>query len=182
MSENYYDYAVSALLRGLVVGATALILTACGGDGMDDLREFMRTAHADKKPKIEPLPEIKPAESYQYSATDLSDPFAAANLRPTLSAKAAGGAQPDANRRHEPLEDYPLDSLKMVGTLSRGAQVWAVIEAPDGTVHRVQRGNYLGQNFGRIRTISESKLDIIELTQTTIGDWVQRDATLAIDE
>jgi type IV pilus assembly protein PilP len=169
-------------IRGLIPLLLPLVLVACGGDGMDDLREFMRTAHADKKPRIEPLPEIKPAESYQYSATELTDPFAASNLRPTLSAKAAGSAQPDPNRRHEPLEDYPLDSLKMVGTLSRGAQVWAVIAAPDGTVHRVQRGNYLGQNFGRIRSITESKLDIIELTQTTIGDWVQRDATLAIDE
>ncbi len=168
--------------RSIIPLLVPLLLVACGGDGMDDLREFMRTAHADKKPKIEPLPEIKPAETYQYSATEMADPFASANLRPTLSTKAAGGAQPDPNRRHEPLEDYPLDSLKMVGTLSRGAQVWAVIEAPDGTVHRVQRGNYLGQNFGRIRGITESKLDIIELTQTSIGDWVQRDASLAIDE
>lgn len=166
---------VSALLL-------SLLLTACGGDGMDDLREFMRTAHADKKPKVEPLPEIKPAESYQYSASEMPDPFSSVNLRPILTSQRSGGPRPDPNRRREPLEDYPLDSLKMVGTLSRGVQFWAVIAAPDGTVHRVQQGNYLGQNFGRIRGISEEKVEIIELTQTTIGDWVQREANLAIEE
>jgi type IV pilus assembly protein PilP len=168
--------------RVVVLVLPLLLLAACGGDGMDDLREFMRTAHADKKPKVEPLPEIKPAESYQYSASAMPDPFSSVNLRPTLAAQKGSGPRPDPNRRREPLEDYPLDSLKMVGTLSRGSQVWAVISAPDGTVHRVQQGNYLGQNFGRIRGITEDKVDIIELTQTTIGDWVQREANLAIEE
>jgi type IV pilus assembly protein PilP len=169
-------------IRRVIALVLPLALAACGGDGMDDLREFMRTAHADKKPKVDPLPEIRPAESYQYSASALPDPFSTVNLRPILSAQRAGGPRPDPNRRREPLEDYPLDSLKMVGTLSRGAQHWAVIEAPDGTVHRVQTGNYLGQNFGRIRGISEEKVNIVELTQTTIGDWVQREASLAIEE
>ncbi len=169
-------------IRRAIVLVLPLLLAACGGDGMDDLREFMRTAHADKKPKVEPLPEIKPAESYQYSASQMPDPFSSVNLRPTLAAQHGSGPRPDPNRRREPLEDYPLDSLKMVGTLSRGSQFWAVIAAPDGTVHRVQQGNYLGQNFGRIRGITEDKVDIIELTQTTIGDWVQREAKLAIEE
>jgi type IV pilus assembly protein PilP len=86
------------------------------------------------------------------------------------------------NRRKEPLEDFPLDALKMVGTLSRGKQSWAVIQAPDGTVHRVQKGNYLGQNFGRIKRVSEEKVDLVELVQGAMGEWVEREASLAIQE
>ena len=158
------------------------LLAACSSDGLDDLRDFVKNAHADRKPKIEPLPEIKPYEAYAYAASDLADPFSSANLRPLSAQRGGGGPRPDMNRRKEPLEDFPLDALKMVGTLSRGKQSWAVIQAPDGTVHRVQKGNYLGQNFGRIKRVSEEKVDLVELVQGAMGEWVEREASLAIQE
>jgi type IV pilus assembly protein PilP len=157
------------------------LLAGCGSDGMDDLREFVKNAHVDRKPKVEPLPEVKTQETFIYAANNLIDPFAAYNLKPNRS-KNAGGPRPDTNRRKEPLEDYPLDALKMVGTLSRGKQSWAVIQAPDGTVHRAKVGNHLGQNFGMITKIAESKVDIIELVQGALGDWVEREANLALAE
>lgn len=166
----------------VVLALSALLLSACGSDGLDDLREFVKNAHADRKPKIEPLPEIKPYEAYAYAASELADPFSPANLKP-LSAQGRGsGPRPDMNRRKEPLEDFPLDALKMVGTLSKGRQTWGVIQAPDGTVHRVQKGNYLGQNFGRIAGVGEEKIDVVELIQGALGDWVEREASLAIQE
>jgi type IV pilus assembly protein PilP len=163
--------------------AAMLLLGACAGDGMDDLREFVKNAHADKKPRVEPLPEVKPYEAYAYAAAELADPFSPANLTPrSLQAKAGSGPRPDMNRRKEPLEDFPLDALKMVGTLSKGRQVWAVIQDKDGGVHRVQKGNFIGQNFGRITRIQEEKIDLVEMIQGALGDWVEREASLAIQE
>ena len=167
--------------RYIPVIACLLLLSGCGGDGMDDLRDFVKNAHADRKPKIEPLPEIKPYEAFAYAAAELTDPFSPANLRPQSAGKATG-PRPDMNRRKEPLEDYPLDALKMVGTLSRGKLSWGIIQAPDGTVHRVQRGNFIGQNFGKVTRISDDKVDLVEMHQGPLGGWVEREAVLAISE
>jgi type IV pilus assembly protein PilP len=165
-----------SLLSIVLISAS---LAGCSSDGLDDLREFVKNAHADKKPRVEPLPEIKMQETFIYNAANLTDPFAAFNLMPQ-GQKSASGPRPDPNRRKEPLEDYPLDSLKMVGTLMRGKQAWAVIQAPDGTVHRAQVGDHLGQNSGMIHKISDEKVDLIELIQGTLGDWIEREANLSL--
>ena len=167
--------------RVLLISLVAVFLSACGSDGLDDLREFVQTAHADRKPKVEPVPEIKPYETFEYNATDLTDPFAVANLKP-LSTPMAAGPRPDMNRRKEPLEDYPLDALKMVGTLARSTQRWAIIQAPDGTVHRAQIGSFMGQNFGKVTKIAEEKIELVELIPGSVGDWIERDASIAIAE
>lgn len=159
-----------------------VLLSACGSDGMDDLREFVATAHAGKTPKIEPLPEIKPQEPFTYAAEKLVDPFSSRNLKSQAVQTAGGGPRPDLNRRKEPLEEYPLDALKMVGTLARGKQAWAVIQAPDGAVYRAGVGNHLGQNFGTITRISDDKIDVVELVQGSLGDWVERPASVALAE
>jgi type IV pilus assembly protein PilP len=168
--------------RALPLMAALAVLGGCAGDGMDDLRDFVKTAHADRKPKVEPLPEIKPYEAFAYAAADLSNPFSPANLKPQSLQAKAGGPRPDMNRRKEPLEDFPMDALKMVGTLSKGKQSWGIIQAPDGTVHRIQRGNYMGQNFGRVTRINDDKVDVVELHQGPLGDWQEREASLAIQE
>ena len=149
---------------------------------MDDLRQFVATAHADRKPKVEPLPEVKTHETFTYSAADLQDPFARFNLKPPGTATGGTGPRPDPNRRKEPLEDYPLDSLKMVGTLIQGRVAWAVIKAPDGTVHSARVGNHLGQNFGMITKVAEDKIEVVELVQGSLGDWTERQASLALAE
>lgn len=159
-----------------------VLLTGCSSDGLDDLREFVKTAHADRRPKIEPLPEIRPYEAFAYAASDLVDPFSPANLRPQTAQSKLSGPRPDMNRRKEPLEDYPLDSLKMVGTLSKGKQAWGIIQTTDGAVYRVQKGNHLGQNFGRITRVTDDKIDIVELIQGAMGEWVEREASIAVQE
>lgn len=175
--------ALKKFYRIATVGLLLSALSGCGDDGMDDLREFIATAHAGKTPKVEPLPEIKTQEPFAYAAVKLSDPFATANLRSQDAKAGAGkGPRPDMNRRREALEDYPLDALKMVGTLSRGRQAWAVIQAPDGTVHRAGVGAHLGQNFGTITRITEEKINLIELVQGNLGDWVEREASVALAE
>jgi type IV pilus assembly protein PilP len=160
------------------------LLTACGGDDLDEVREFVKNAHADKKPKVEPLPEIKTQESFGYNSANLPDPFAAFNLKPVRAAKggSTGVGGPDPNRRKEPLEDYPLDSLKMVGTITRGKQAFAIIQAPDGTVQKVKLGEHMGQNSGLVTKVTEEKIDLIELIQGPLGDWVEREANLTLLE
>jgi type IV pilus assembly protein PilP len=157
------------------------MLGGCSSDGLEDLREFVKSAYADRRPRVEPLPEIKMQETFIYSSVNLPDPFAAFNLQPQ-GQKSASGPRPDPNRRKEPLEEYPLDSLRMVGTLMRGKQAWAVIQAPDGTVHRAQVGDHLGQNSGMISKITDEKVDLIELIQGAMGDWVEREANLTLLE
>jgi type IV pilus assembly protein PilP len=171
--------------RWLLICAGCVFLTACGGDDLDEVREFVRTAHADKKPKVEPLPEIKTQDTFVYNAASLTDPFASFNLKPTLGGRGVGPgsvAGPDPNRRREPLEEYPLDSLKMVGTLMRGKQAWAIIQAPDGTVHRAKTGDHLGQFSGLVTKVTEEKIDLIELIQGPLGDWIEREANLTLLE
>jgi len=163
-------------VKWMIVLVAGLAVSGCGSDGLNDLRDFVKNAHADRKPNIKPIPEIKPQESFAYAAANLLDPFMPANLKPL----ARDSRAQDQGRRREPLEDYPFDALKMVGTLSRGSQSWAVIQAPDGTVHRVQVGSYLGQNAGKIIRIGEAKVDVVEKIQGTLGDWVEREANLAI--
>ena len=160
----------------------ALTLAGCGSDGMDDLREFTANAHKGKTAKVDPLPEIKTTEPFAYSAAKLTDPFAAVNLKPASTKTAGGGPRPDMNRRREPLEEYPLDALKMVGTLARNKQAWVVIQAPDGTVHRASVGNHMGQNFGTITRITDEKISLIELVQSAVGDWVEREASVTLTE
>ena len=170
-------------LRLAVATALAVALAGCSSDpGTADLREFVETAHAGRKPRVEPLPEIKTEEGFAYAAAELPDPFSPANLRPEVSAAADSGPRPDLNRRKEPLEEYPLDALKMVGTLERGGQAWVVVRAPDGTVHRAAVGNHIGKNFGTIRSISDNKVEIVELVQGALGNWVEREASLALPE
>lgn len=167
------------------LGAVALVallcvaLSGCGSDGMDDLRDWVIKERKGRKPRVEPLPEIRTQESFVYEADTLADPFAPFNLKPR---GAAGGPSPDINRRKEPLEDYPLDALRMVGTLSRGNQSWAIIQAPDGIVYRVKNGDHMGQNFGMVTDITEENVKLVELIQNPLSDWIEREAKLAILE
>jgi len=172
---------VESMKRLFLTGLVCVALAGCSSDGLQDLRDFVKNAYADRKPKVEPLPEIKMQETFAYSAESLTDPFATFNLKPQ-GQRSAGGPRPDMNRRKEPLEEYPLDSLKMVGTLMRGKQSWAIIQAPDGTVYRVQVGDHMGQNSGMVNKITEDKVNLVELIQSAAGDWVEREASVALVE
>ena len=160
-----------------------LILAGCSSDGLEDLREFTKNAHADRKPRVEPLRKSRSQEVFAYNPASLSDPFAPQNPKPARTRVGGGsGPRPDLNRRKEPLEEFPLDALKMVGTLARGKQTRAIIQAPDGTVYRTKVGDHLGQNFGMVTRVRDEKVDVIELIQGPSGDWVEREANLTLAE
>jgi type IV pilus assembly protein PilP len=132
--------------------------------------------------EIEPLPDIKPVEPYSYSSQDLPDPFDIENLKPKRVVSTRSGEGPDTNRRREPLENYPLDSLKMVGTLFRETEHRAIIQTPEGAVQTAEVGNYLGQNYGKIISIDENEVKIKEQVLNSAGTWVERDASIQVDQ
>jgi type IV pilus assembly protein PilP len=164
----------------LFIVLCALLLTACGGGEFSDLKEFVENSGTGLRGHVEPLPQVKAYEPMSYNAFDLPDPFKPRKIEPERS--ASGGPSPDMNRRKEPLEAYPLESLKMVGTLERGKQRWALIKTPDGNLYRVRQANYMGQNFGVIAMITDSSITLKELIQDTTGSWSERTSNLQLLE
>lgn len=153
-------------------------LSACGGSDMEDLRSFVENSGKDAQGKIEPLPEIKAYEPFAYSAYDLPDPFKPRKL----STGGGGGIQPDFTRPREPLEAFSLETLTMVGMVSRQGVVHAVIRTPDKAIYHVRKGNYMGQNFGLITQITDSEVTLREIVQDSAGDWSDRISTLILQE
>lgn len=156
-----------------------LCLTGCAQDEFADLKTFMAQAGAGGQQALEPLPPVKHQEAFDYKPEDLPDPFRARNLKPS---KTGGALQPDLARPKEPLEQYPLDGLRMVGTIVKAGELYALVHTPDNTLYRVKRGEHLGQNFGLITRISETGIDIKEIVQDGAGDWTETKATLALQE
>lgn len=162
--------------------AMALVLAACSGSENDDLNAYFKDVKARKSAKIAPVPEVKASEPFTYQAAGRNDPFVSwASLRsevPPTVAAAGGGVRPDAGRRKEPLEEYPLDTLRMVGSVDRNGEHWAIVRVPDGVVYRVKKGNHMGQNFGRITKVLEDKMEIAETVPDGLGGWMERLATV----
>jgi type IV pilus assembly protein PilP len=161
---------------------TSLLLVACGGEEFQDLHDFVKNAGADMRGKVDPPPEIKPYEPFNYdNSIGLSDPF-----KPRKPEMKSGGQhglnQPDMARHKEALEEFPLDGLKMVGFLSQGNVDHAIIRAPDGKLHRIKAGNYLGQNFGRVTEVTDTEIKIKEMIQDSAGDWSERMSSLQLVE
>lgn len=160
----------------------SLILTACGGEEFQDLRDFVKNAGADMRGKVEPPPDIKPYEPFTYeNDTGLMDPFKP--RKPDVrNASRSGLNQPNLDRPKEELEDFPLESLKMVGYLFQRNVGHAVVRSSEGKIYRVKAGNYIGQNFGQITSVSETEVKIKEMVQDSAGDWSERESTLQLIE
>lgn len=163
--------------RLLILPAVAVLLASCSSE-MDELRQFVKDSEKGLPRKIDPLPAVKPFEPFTYEGFDLADPF---KPRKITSKEGAGGLAPDLNRRKEPLEAFPLEQLKMVGTLQQGKDMFAIVRA-DKTLYRVKKGNYMGQNFGLITDISDAEIKLKEIVQDSAGDWAERQSVLPLLE
>lgn len=160
----------------------SILLTGCGGDEFQDLQDFVKNSGADMRGKIEPPPEVKPYEYFAYNnETNLPDPFKP--RKPDLRSGAGKGInQPDFNRPKEALEEFPLESLKMVGFLYMNKVGYAVIRAPDSKLYRVKAGNHIGMNFGLIEEVTDAEVKIKEMVQDSSGDWSERMSSLQLIE
>ena len=164
----------------------SLVLAGCNKPkGTDDLETFTSNAFKDHIPEVEPLPPLKPTAVFIYTASDQVDPFNTRNLaiQEAETEDTGGGEEgPDLTRRKEPLEAYPIDALKLVGVMAQNGIDWAIINAPDQTVHRVTEGNYMGRNHGEISTIKGNKMEVIELVRNPVGKWEKKSAELILVE
>ena len=154
------------------------LLTACSSAD-DELTRFIEDTKKQPGGRVEPLPEIKPYETYVYAAADLRSPFL-----PSSPGSGAGlaGVRPDQKRNREFLEQYSLDTLKMVGTLRLGGSIFGLVQTKDGLVHRVSAGNHIGQAEGKIIEISPSKISLVEIVPDSLGGYMERPAALALNE
>jgi len=170
-------------MKVILVVALGALLTACTGEEFGDLKAELKDKTKDLRGRIEPLPVVKPYEPVPYKVFDQADPFSSAKIElVTKSASTGGGGlKPNLNRPKEPLEAYPLESLKMVGVLQQKNANFALVKA-DTSLYRVKVGNYLGQNFGVITTITDSQIQLRELIQDAVGDWTERQSTLQLLE
>lgn len=157
----------------------AFLLIGCSGEDQGELRQWMKDETKDLRGRIPPLPQVKPYEPVPYDAAGLIDPFRPAKMVSEQKQGGGGGIQPDMNRPREPLEAFPLESIKYVGSLTKNRQSHAILEV-SGSLHQVRAGSYMGQNFGIVIKITETELSLRELVQDPAGDWVERTSTLLL--
>jgi type IV pilus assembly protein PilP len=154
----------------------ALSLAGCDG-GLDELRGQIEQAKLRPGGRIAPLPEVVPYESYAYSMAGERSPFTQ-----SVAGESAGGPRPDSKRPKEYLEQFPLDTLKMVGTLRLGGSNYGLVQTKDGLIHRVLPGNHLGQNDGRITSVNDAQVAVVEIVPDGMGGYIERQAALALSD
>jgi type IV pilus assembly protein PilP len=169
----------SLMLRNAALLAVSFVFVAGCGAGMDDLDAYILDVKARPGGRIEPLPEITPYEVYTYiaDAEGIRSPFTPDTPQ---AAGQTGGTRPDEQRIREHLENFSLDTMRMVGTLDFGENTYGLVQTSDGLIHRVLPGNFMGQNDGRIVDISESEINLIEIISDGIGGYVERDAAVGL--
>lgn len=164
---------------------SVFLLSACTNevDDFDDLYDFMQEVRERGKPTVDPLPELIKVEPFQYTASSKNSPFSIENVVPKVkSALEIDSVSSDQSRPRERLEYFALDSLKMVGTLNSRNNVYAIVFAPDNTVHRVTKGNYVGTQSGKITNISDAEILLEETVRARNGKWEKRKVSIAIRE
>lgn len=166
-------------LRTLATGALALVLLSGCSTDMEELQAKVAEIKSRPGERIEPLPEIKAYESFAYNASSMRSPFV-----PSTPARndVASSVRPDSKRSREFLEQFPLDTMTMVGTLQLQGKNFGLVQGKDGLVHRVLPGNFMGQNDGRVVSITPTRISIIEIVPDGLGGYIERPAALALNE
>jgi len=177
---------MSGVLSRLYVAAVLLFaaaLGACTGE-QDELQQWMEQQKREVKPSVQPLSEPKKFNPQPYSAITGVEPFSTQKLTVALKQEAR---QPNSllaaeiNRRKEPLEAYPLDSMSMVGSVVKQGRPYALLKV-DSLLYQVKLGDYLGQNYGKITKISETDISLREIVQDAAGEWIERSGALQLQE
>ena len=162
----------------VLLASFAVGLTACSSAD-DELSRFIEDTRKEPGGRVEPIPEVKPYETFVFAAAEMRSPFI-----PGGNGGGAGGAglRPDSKRNREFLEQFSLDTLKMVGTLKLGGRMYGLVQTKDGLVHRVSDGNYMGQADGKITDIAPGKITLTEIVPDGLGGYMERPAALGLNE
>lgn len=178
-----HDLAWNA--RRILLGFAALVAIAGCTRGISstpgeapNLEKWVAEVKARPAPPLDPLPVMQQFETFEYAAHSLRDPFSTA----FTDSDSGSGLRPDRQRRRQILEQFPLDSLDMVGTLGRGDATVALVMAPDKVTYRVRAGNYMGQSDGRVTGVFEDRIELVELVPDGAGGWLERPASVALED
>lgn len=177
----------NTIRSGLLCAGCVLVLLGCTSSGEDELVQWMQAERNAIKPQVKPIPEPTKFIPQAYGGERLTEPFSAEKLAAALRGSPAATPvnsaliEPELNRRKQPLEAYPLDSMAMVGTLTRQGQLVALVRV-DSLLYQVRPGGYLGQNYGRVNRITETEIVLREIVQDSAGEWTERPAALQLQE
>lgn len=172
--------------RNLLSLGLVVLLAGCGVSGEDELRQWMAEQRQQVRPRVSPIPEPTLFQPEPYGGATLADPFGKEKLNVVLR-RAAAQLQADPllaqelQRRKEPLEAFPLDTMTLVGSIVKEGRPTALIRA-DKLLYQVRVGNYMGPNYGRVTKITETEVTIREIVQDAVGEWIERPATLLLQE
>lgn len=189
MGNKLFRFPLTTLLMAFL----ALLLGGCVSRDISDLDQWTQEVLTRPGGRIEPLPEVKPYEAYAYMSAneEMRDPF-----KPFYQVRQLDDVTPGdkgvgltkemereiKGRNREELEQFELDSLRMVGTLENANENWVIISDPDQTVHRIKVGNYMGRNIGKVINIFEDRVELREIVQDSNGRWDERQAAIALVE
>ena len=167
-------------------GAAFLVMAlgACSVADEDEIKQWMSEVRRDMRPVVQAIPEPKKFEPFVYQQSGALDPFNRTKVDVALqkmASRTSSGLRPDLDRRREPLETFPIDMIRMVGTLQKNSAKLALIQV-DKTIYQAKVGNYVGQNFGVITKITETEVTLKEIVQDAASEWVERISTLQLQE
>lgn len=171
---------ISLIFRNTILIVLACcLLSACSGHEKRrrEVQKFVDEVKQKPAKPIEKIPEFKNYKSFDYSASTLQNPF-----QPPKVKVVDSGLRPDMDRPKDELEAFPLDGLRMVGTLTKDGKTWALVSAPDKTIYRITAGGYMGKNFGEVKKITKDSIDIKETVPDGLGGWKERDVKLDLSE
>lgn len=167
----------------LMVVPAAVVLTACTGS-QDELQQWIEQQRREVKPNVPPLSAPKKFIPQPYLAGNAVEPFSAQKLTVAIKQEARQSNSllaAEINRRKEPLEAYPVDSMSMVGSVTKQGRPYALLRV-DNLLYQVKTGDYLGQNYGKITKITETDISFREIVQDAAGEWIERTSSLQLQE
>ena len=169
-------------LKRLTIFCSVVVLVACASDDYRDLDQFMAEKRARPAGIIAPIPAFKDYEAFAYSATTTRSPFERpVAVQEVAQLQSVATVRPDPNRPKEFLEQYTLESLQMVGSIRRDNKDWTLIQDPEGGIHRVGVGNFMGRNHGRVVDMSATYVAVVEIVSDGSDDgWVERPRSIAL--
>lgn len=179
------------IARFLAVSMLPFLITGCVDwvNDTSDLKKYVAQTNKVKGGKIEPLPEFKPYNSFVYEGASMREPFRA--IVPVYEEESISaekdqltGVQPDKDREKDYLETFPVDKLRMVGTINQreDERLWALIEDENSEIHRVTVGDYMGLHHGEIISLDERQINLVEIITNGRGGWMKRTRSLALNE
>jgi type IV pilus assembly protein PilP len=171
----------------LVLVLVVCTLAGCGASGVDELRQWMAEQKSQTMPRVKAIAEPKQFKPESYNQATAIEPFSKQKLMRALKTESTQAAvidtliAPELARRKEALEAFPLDAMTLVGSLTKGGQPLALVKV-DNLLYQVRPGNYLGQNYGRVTKVTETEVTLREIVQDAVGEWIERTATLQLQE